>query len=200
VVTGNNVTLIATSAQGCVDSITKTITVYPQPVADFSADDYVAIVGQQVNFNDLTAPNAVSWEWNFGDNSSNALNQNPSHGYNFGGIYPVTLFVTDVNGCKDTVMKEITVALPPEVPTGFSPNGDGNNDIYYVLGGPFTKCHFRIYNNWGELIFESFDQKAGWDGTYKGAPQPMGVYVWVVDAETENGDGYHKSGDVTLLR
>lgn len=200
VVSGNMVTLVVTSAQGCVDSITKAVSVLPQPVADFSADDYNAIVGQQINFTDLTTPSSNSWSWNFGDNSSNALTQNPSHSYNFGGIYPVTLYVTDANGCKDTVTKEIIIALPPEVPTGFSPNGDGHNDVFYVLGGPFSKCHFRIYNNWGELIFESFDQQTGWDGTYKGAPQPMGVYVWVVDAETENGDAYHKSGDVTLLR
>ncbi|MFL5752393.1 MAG: PKD domain-containing protein [Bacteroidia bacterium] len=200
VVSGNNVTLVVTSAQGCKDSITKSVSVLPQPVADFSADDYNALVGQQINFTDQTTPSGTAWSWNFGDNSSNALNQNPSHSYNFGGVYPVTLYVTDANGCKDTVTKEIIVALPPEVPTGFSPNGDGHNDVYYVLGGPFTECHFRIYNNWGELIFESFEQKTGWDGTYKGAPQPMGVYVWVVDATTENGDAYHKSGDVTLLR
>ena len=59
---------------------------------------------------------------------------------------------------------------------------------------------FRIYNNWGELIFESFDQMNGWDGTYNGIEQPVGVYVYTVRAVTEDDEVHELSGDVTLLR
>ncbi len=191
--------LIVTAANGCKDTVKKTITVFPEPHADFVANDYTASIGQVIQFTDLST-NPVSWSWNFSDNSSNALIQNPTHAYNIAGIYPVTLIITDKNGCVAKVTKEIIIALPPLVPNGFSPNGDGQNDMFYVLGGPFIKCHLKVFNNWGELIFESFEQKNGWDGKRNGVEQPLGVYVWVVDAESENGDTYKKSGDVTLIR
>lgn len=207
--TGNTATLIVTSAQGCKDTVTKALNVLPQPLANYAinsdlANPYYAQIYQSLSFTDLT-PNSVSWIWNFSDNSSNALTANTTHSFNIGGIYPVTLMIVDANGCKDTVIKEVIISLPPEVPSGFSPNGDGHNDVFYVLGGPFKKCHLRIYNNWGELIFESFEQKNGWDGKRNGVEQPLGVYVWVVDAENEIGDNqglktFNKSGDVTLLR
>ncbi len=197
--TGNSATLIVTSAQGCKDTITKVLNILPQPQADFAASQYVANVGDQISFTNLT-PNSISWAWDFHDNSSYVLSQNATHIFNLGGIYPVALMIVDVNGCRDTIIKDITIALPPDVPTGFSPNGDGHNDIFYVYGGPFIKCHLRIYNNWGELIFESFEQKYGWDGRRDGVEQPVGVYVWVVDAENAKGQRFNKSGDVTLLR
>jgi gliding motility-associated-like protein len=72
-----------------------------------------------------------------------------------------------------------------DVPTAFTPNGDGINDIIYVDGWGIRKLnYFRIYNRWGELLFESNDIKIGWDGTYKGVPQNMETYVWQVSVET----------------
>jgi gliding motility-associated-like protein len=197
--TTQTVTLVVGTALGCTDTVTQTVNVNNPPNADFTVDDWILAMNQQANFTNLT-PNTNAWTWFFGDNSGTSTQQNPSYSYPIGGIYPVTLIVTDLNGCMDTVIKEVTVVLPPVVPTGFSPNGDGSNDIFYPRGGPFTKMHMRIYNNWGELIFETHELTGGWDGTYKGVPQPLGVYVWVVDAENENGDTFHDSGDVTLLR
>ncbi|HWY35905.1 MAG TPA: PKD domain-containing protein, partial [Nitrosopumilaceae archaeon] len=88
--TGNTGTLVVTSAQGCKDSITKPITVLPRPIANFNADNYIVDVGQVVNFTDASTP-SVQWNWAFSDNSSNSLVQNPSHSWNIGGLYPVTL-------------------------------------------------------------------------------------------------------------
>ncbi|HYG53593.1 MAG TPA: gliding motility-associated C-terminal domain-containing protein, partial [Flavobacteriales bacterium] len=104
------------------------------------------------------------------------------------------------NGCVDTMRQEVVVFLPPHVPSGFSPNGSGANDMLYVYGGPFTDLEFKVYNNWGELIFTSNDQAMGWDGNYKGAPQPIGVFVWTLKATTPDGTLHEKHGDVTLLR
>jgi gliding motility-associated-like protein len=110
------------------------------------------------------------------------------------------LVVTDVNGCQDTVVRDMLVFMPPQVPNGFSPNGTGPNNAFNVLGGPFLELNFRVYNNWGQLIFESNDQALGWDGTYNGIEQPIGVYVWTVRAVTLEGQQHELSGDVTLLR
>lgn len=193
------VTLIVTSAQGCMDTITIATTVFPVPTANFTADDFIAVIGQQINFTDQSTP-VVSWTWNFGDDTTHYYTQNPVHSYANGGTFIVTLIVTDLNGCSDTITHEVIISVPPAVPSGFSPNGDGQNDILFVYGGPYKELEFRIYNNWGELIFTSFKQTDGWDGRKDGKPQPIGVYVWTVKGVTEDNVSHELKGDVSLLR
>ncbi len=197
------VNLIVVSSQGCKDTVQKTVTVNPSPIAAFVADDYTADLGQLITFSDQSSANAVAWFWNFGDPTTlgdTSHLQNPTYIYNVGGKFKVMLVITDIYGCKDTIYKEIVVSLPPKVPSGFSPNGDDQNDILYVYGGPFDRLEFKIYNNWGELIFISTDQSVGWDGMKDGVPQPIGVYVYTVVGDTPDGITHHLSGDVTLLR
>ena len=86
------------------------------------------------------------------------------------------------------------------VPNAFSPNGDGNNDIIYVEGIGIDALNFKIYNRWGELVFESNDQQIGWDGTYKGIEQEMEVYTYTVDALFYNKESVVLKGNITLLR
>jgi gliding motility-associated-like protein len=197
-----NATLIVQSAQGCIDTAANIIGVLPGPGANFSIDDPTANVNQTVQFTDLSTNSPVSWFWDFGDSQldSTSTLQNPSHVYTVGGFYDVCLYVTDANGCVDTTCQTEIVSLPPAVPSGFTPNGDGENDVFYVYGGPFKTLEFRIYNNWGELIYISDKQSEGWDGKRKGLDQPIGVYVYTVYAVTEDGKDYQLSGDVTLLR
>lgn len=196
-----SVTLIVTSAQGCIDTVTNNTTVLPGPTAAFTSDDNTVNLYTDVNFTDQStpAPSIVSWYWDFEDGNS-SVDQNPVHQWDSAGFYDVMLVVTDANGCIDTVRNEIVVFLPPFIPSGFAPNNNGTNDVLYVLGGPFTELKFDIYNNWGQLIFTSEDQTVGWDGTYKGAIQPMGVYVYVVKATSLDGIEHELSGDVTLMR
>ena len=197
---GYNVTLIVTSSQGCMDTVTLPATVLAVPNANFTCDavNFIAVIGQTINFTDQSTP-AVSWTWNFGD-STFAYTQNPTHTYSYGGIFTVTEIVTDANGCSDTITHEVIISMPPAVPSGFSPNGDNQNDILYVYGGPYKELEFRIYNNWGELIFRSDKQTVGWDGSKDGKPQPMGVYVWTVRGVTEDNVSHELKGDVSLLR
>jgi gliding motility-associated-like protein len=195
----HNVTLIAISSQGCRDTITRPTSVLPSPFAHFISDNTIIGLNQPVNFTDQSTANIVSWHWNFGDSTTSTV-ENPSHGYNSAGLHHVCLTVTDVNGCTDSICGDIIVMTPPLVPTGFTPNGDGTNDIFYVKGGPFSNMDMRIYNNWGELIFESNNQGNGWDGTRNGVPQPIGVYVWTLKATTLDGKSHTQKGDVTLLR
>ncbi len=199
--TNYTVSLTVTSSFGCKDTIIKQITVIPGPDANFTITPDPLEALETGNFIDQsTGPGAlVSWYWGFGDEAaSNA--QNPQHAYATPGDFSVYLAVKDINGCIDTLRKDITVVLLPDVPTAFSPNGDGQNDYFLVRGGPFKTIAVRIYNNWGQLIFEADSQQEGWNGTFNGTEQPVGVYVWVVDVEMLNGKKIKKTGDVTLLR
>ena len=106
--------------------------------------------------------------------------------------------------CSDTASTDVVIetnqVYSPKVPTGFSPNSDNSNDVLYVRGGPFTSLHFKVYNQWGLLVFETNDPNAGWDGKYQSVDQAIGVYVYTVEAVTENGIHYKKSGEVNLIK
>jgi len=195
------VSLVVTSSYGCKDTIQKTVAVVPGPNADFSINPNPVEALEAANFTDLsTGPNSiVNWYWAFGDSTA-ANTQNTQHIYTDQGDYSVLLVVKDMNGCIDSARKDITIILLPDVPTAFSPNGDGQNDLFLVRGGPFKDINVRIYNNWGQLIFETNDQLEGWNGTFNGTEQPVGVFVWVVEVEMFNGKKIKKTGDVTLLR
>nr|WP_299201056.1 PKD domain-containing protein [uncultured Brumimicrobium sp.] len=194
------VTLTTTSDFGCTADTTITVAVIQSPTADFSMNPNPALVGQDVQYTDLsTGTNILGWYWDFDDGEASNI-QNPIHDYTNGGSYYVTLKVTDENNCTDTITKLITVELLPVLPTGFTPNGDGDNDVFIIRGGPFNSVDFKVYNNWGELIFTSTQQSDGWDGTYKGENAPLGVYTWTFVVEMGNGQIIKKSGDVTLIR
>ncbi len=196
-----NVVLIVTSSKGCKNLITKPVNVNPQPTAEFGLTNNPTLALETVYFSDFSTPvgTLVNWYWNFGDSTGAAV-QNPTHFFLNQGNYYITLTVVDANGCRDSITKPIEVTLLPLVPTAFSPNGDGSNDFLFVKGGPFEKMHFRVYNSWGEQIFEATEQKNGWDGKLRGQDCPVGVYVWVLDVDMYNNKSVRKTGDVTILR
>lgn len=194
------VSFTVTSDLGCVANTVQNVTVISSPTADFSINPNPALALQEVVFTDQSVGNQISdWYWDFGDGEGDNI-QNTLHGYELGGVYYVTLTVTDANNCKDTITKVISVALLPVLPTGFSPNGDGENDVFIIRGGPFIAVDFKVYNNWGQLIFETNDGNEGWDGTFRGENSPLGVYTWTFVVEMGNGQIVKKSGDVTLIR
>jgi gliding motility-associated-like protein len=160
-----------------------------------------AVAQEPIYFSNFSTPtNSISSSiWNFGDEGV-SFDLNPSHSYAGAGIYTITLTVFDNNGCSDTASKTVEITLLPQVPTAFTPNSDNNNDLLFVKGGPFGKMLFRVYNNWGELLFETTDQKIGWDGKKNGVDQPVGVYVWTLEVEMYNNRQVKKNGDVTIMR
>lgn len=88
-----------------------------------------------------------------------------------------------------------------DVPSAFTPNGAGENDIVYVKGHGIEELfYFRIYNRWGELIFETNDINVGWDGTYKGEAQNMETYIYQAKVRFYNGEFEEKGGSITLIR
>jgi gliding motility-associated-like protein len=206
--TGNQtVSLVVTNAGGCKDSITKTVFINPNPTTTFT---FTPLCKDSVMFasSSSTVPNVTNWGWNFGDTTFSALT-NPNHTYNDTGTYYVTLTVTSDSGCVasfvDTVhvvscSDENPIVTNPAVPSGFTPNGDGKNDILFVKGGPFKTLEFRIFNEWGNQIFKSDVQSTGWDGTFKHAPQTAGRYLWTLTGEVVDGREVKMSGEVILSR
>ena len=87
------------------------------------------------------------------------------------------------------------------VPSGFTPNNDGNNDVIRpILMGMRSLKLFRIYNRWGQLLFTTSEKGKGWDGTFKGSQQDPGTFVWMAEGETYLGENIKKQGTVVLLR
>ncbi|MCJ0743511.1 Ig-like domain-containing protein [Pedobacter montanisoli] len=86
------------------------------------------------------------------------------------------------------------------IPNTFTPNNDGKNDIFYAYGNSISKFTMKVYNQWGQLLFESQSILTGWDGTHKGKAQPNGAYVYYIEVTFENGSSKKLKGTITLLR
>jgi gliding motility-associated-like protein len=87
------------------------------------------------------------------------------------------------------------------VPKAFSPNKDGKNDLLFpFLVNIKTLKYFRIYNRWGQRMFQTSESKDGWDGIYNNIPQPLDTYTWVVEGIDVNGITIFKKGQTVLLR
>ncbi len=210
-----SLTLTAYNSEACNDSSSATgsFTVFENPVALFDADSVYNLI-EEVHFTNLSA-GAVTFAWHFDDGDS-AFIESPAHAYPDSGFYVPCLKVTSEYGCDSTYCRRIEIDFRGaiEVPNAFSPNGDGSNDMLYVRGEGVRDLEFRVYNRWGELVFESTDagivcneldiclaKGKGWDGTYKGEQQEMDVYVYTLQAVFVNGKSSKlKKGNITLLR
>ena len=148
----------------------------------------------------------VGWNWDFGNGQTSILPNPPTQEYfisnNVNG-YPVRLSVIDTAGCADTIYRIITVAdnCYIAVPSAFTPNGDGLNDYLYPLNAyKATNLLFRVYNRYGDLIFETKDWTKKWDGTYRGVPQATSVFVWTLDYIDTGNKKISLKGTTTLIR
>ncbi len=182
------------------DTTTQTITVHPNPVAGFTFSPNPGKENTPTTFTS-TSTGASRYSWDFGDGTTSDL-PNPVHQYNVTATFNACLVVNNTFGCADTVCQEVSSIIVPflDVPNAFTPNGDGVNDQVFVRGFGIAKMTFRIYNRWGQLVFQSASPNSGWDGRYKGVLQPMDAYGYTLEVEFSNGSRATKKGDITLLR
>lgn len=118
------------------------------------------------------------------------------------------LIILGLSFSNSYAQQRFTTPQPPKVegrdlmiPNAFSPNGDGNNDIFRILNiTNQTLIEFKIFNRWGTFVFETQDPKKGWDGKYKGADQPIGVYGYIIRIVYPEGVENTYKGTVTLIR
>lgn len=181
-----------------------TARVYILPNSFFDiAPRHVYVNDEPVNFFNLSE-NADIFEWDFGDGTT-STELNPKHIYTKEGTYPITLKVWTVNNCIDIYVMENAVFVEPsgvvEFPNVFRPASPLEENRVFKPGiiDHVDDYHLMIFNRWGELIFESFDQEVGWDGTYNGQPAKQDVYIWKVKGTYTDGKGFTKTGDVTLM-
>ncbi len=177
------------------------------PLADFEfSPEFPSILDNEVSFFDRST-GANSWNWSFGDGTM-AFVPSPQHTYADSGVYVVQLIVTHLNNCQDTVGK--TIDIQPlifyHLPNAFTPDGDGNNDVFGGIGATsvqdFRSFRLAIYSRWGNLIFESNDPGTGWNGQLSNSGEllPQDVYVYLLTYEDARGNSVSKNGFVTLVR
>lgn len=118
------------------------------------------------------------------------------------GTTDYTLSVVTADGCKASASERVEVFYDVRLPAAFTPNGDGHNDVFRVPPSiPVVIKRFAVYNRAGGLVFYTTNAGEGWDGSYRGHPQPAGVYVWLVeyDDPVTRAVG-EKQGTVVLVR
>lgn len=203
-----NVTLQATSSKGCVGTVTKPVTVLGQ------------FTSPVVTASNITA-NAITFGWpavagatSYSVSVNGGAATSPSSGatgltHVVTGLQPnqtVTIMVTAIgaNTCQNSTGTATAKTLLPDVgvfvANTFTPNGDGKNDLLLVRSNYIRSINMKIFNQWGELIFTNTDVIKGWDGTYKGKAQPVGVYVYVLSATMQDGSIVNKKGSINLIR
>lgn len=198
-----SVKCLAKSPQGCLDSMLKAkyISIQITPIAKYEiSNKNVLIPNYKINFNNLSTI-AGQYIWSFGDSTISAL-KNPSHLFLDSGNFKVCLTASNSDYCKSVYCEKVSVKYPGSIalPNAFSPNNDGKNDVFKVLGGPINKMVLNIYNNWGSLVFTSESQDDGWDGTYNGDAQPVGEYSYRLTGVLSDGSEVNKNGVVNLTR
>jgi len=202
-----SVSLTARATNNCItgDTASKIISLpapYGYPVADFTFTPTEPDEDEVVRFTDASLrAHPDSYWWDFGDGASSS-EKNPQHIYSELGAYTICLSVANEYSCPDSACKQLLIVSDDlvDLPTAFTPNGDDHNDIFIVRGKDIEKIDLKIFNRWGELVFQSKNPYFGWDGTYKGEPQEMEVYDWLLNATLKSGTGVFKKGNVTLLR
>ncbi|MDB4089463.1 PKD domain-containing protein [Flavobacteriales bacterium] len=195
--------LKTTSSDGCVfyDSLPVPLIIYPKPIADFlTVPPVVSVFRPEVYF-DNKANGAVNYVWDFGDGSS-GTDGFPTHMFpKEVGYYTITQYAFSAFGCVDSISKTIYVKdeFTMYVPNAFTPEKDFNN-LFLVKGYEINNFHLKVFNRWGELLFESKDETEGWDGKYNGSDCPVGVYIYIVQAKDNTENDHLKKGHISLIR
>lgn len=196
-----DVELIAVSSYGCNDTLALPtyIEVYDVPQAEFEMEQTNDVNGEFEFTNLSTGGN--SFAWNFGDGSVDST-YSPLHQYAIPANYTVTLITTNEDGCSDTTARTMPADWPLNVfiPNTFTPNGDGVNDYFTLFGDGFKRFHLRVYDRWGEKVFDTDEGILTWDGNFKNKPLNTAVFVYIADIELLDGFSMRRYGDVTLLR
>lgn len=199
--------LTYTDVNGCRDSVTKPglIIVHAKPVASFYATpDHGNILEPHIDFINTSQGTNNTWLWNIASFTT-AITKNTSYDFVDPGLYQITLYATNTFGCKDSTTQFIKI--DPDnvfyVPSGFTPNYDGKNDVFMAEAyGVFNNDGFKmmIYDRWGSKLFESNDIYKGWDGTRHGEVVQEDVYIYTFNYKDSTGKLHTKTGQVSLIK
>jgi gliding motility-associated-like protein len=195
--------LSVTNAAGCKSATTDAVTIRVLPKARiFAGNDTSIAINQPLQLNAVDIDNIgfVDYAWTSSFGLDNAAIKNPTAILNNDRTYTIT--ATTANGCKSTDDINIRVFTKADVyvPTAFTPNGDGVNDLLRpILIGIKELKFFTVYNRYGEIVFRTSTHNAGWDGLIGGKMQNTGSFVWVAEAIDFKGNTIFKKGMATLI-
>ncbi|MEY3433550.1 MAG: hypothetical protein RL131_1486, partial [Bacteroidota bacterium] len=191
--------LIVSDIEGCTDSLSKIISVGEQPIGK-QLPFVSAIVNRPLQLN-ARAFVKTNYNWIPRQGLNNYTIQNPIFQYDQEVQYLISMqnefncIYTDT--LKVLIFKEKDIMMPK----AFSPNGDGVNDVIrpFLIGIQEFK-YLRIFNRWGNLVYQDKDPNKGWDGFYKGAKQAMETYTWIAEGIDIDGQTIKRGGNFVLLR
>lgn len=177
--------------------------------ADFEVYDTATYCEGQVFIKDLSSDDLIK-EWNTGTGIIEDSNNPFKLQYPSAGAYEITLkVINSLNGCENILTKSIVLDAIGElykVPNLFTPNNDGENDLFrpIILNEDFIDiikiASFKVYNRWGNLVYDNADPNLGWDGMYQGTIAPAEVYAYYLELEVVGCNSLTKKGNVTLMR
>ncbi|MCW3086337.1 MAG: domain containing protein, partial [Bacteroidetes bacterium] len=199
----NSGTYIVTATNTCgSSSVSITVTV-DSVTALFTASPTSGVYPLPVNFSNNSSASAIAYAWDFGDNATSAVTT-PNHTYQTPGAYMVMLTAVNANGCTDTYMLTITVLENPsilQIPNVFTPNNDGENDLFKVTSEGIVEFSCAVFDRWGIKMAELSAVNQGWDGrTSAGEPASDGTYYYVLKAKGAEGKEYDEKGFIQLIR
>jgi gliding motility-associated-like protein len=199
------VSLTVTDVNGCVGTSTQTdfIQVYERPIAGFRVNpstDY--IIGEdELSLSNLSQDARFSYYIIDGDT---ILGATSTYDLTEPGTYNITQVVINAQGCTDEMTKTVTARFGSEfyIPLAFTPDNDGKNDVFKVVGEEIKSYFIEIYDRWGAPIFTSSNMEEGWDGIISKSqvPAPSGVYVFKLELRDYKNRPIQESGSITLLR
>ncbi len=178
------------------------------PTADFYLNPNPASIFEPtVSAFSQSSNDAVSYLWQV-PNATPSFSSSKNAEFTFPDTvaeYPVTLIVTNSNGCSDTLQRIASLQNEVQIfaPNSFTPDNDEFNQTWkiYMLGIDVYDFNLIVYNRWGEVIWESNNSESGWDGTYGGKLVPAGSYVWKIETKDKNTDKrYTFDGYVNVIR
>lgn len=195
--TTTDYTLYVTDKNGCVDTLPVSLQVYPEAMVSLP-DSAVLYPGDSYQLD--PGGNALYFSWfpTVGLNDPNVANPVASPSVN-------TLYLVvgrTESGCesRDSIYIMVHEETVMNMPNAFTPGVAPNSEFKLSHLGIATLKSFKIYNRWGTKVFESTDVNQGWDGNFNGQPQPIGVYVYTIEAVSNKGNSFVKQGNVTLIR
>lgn len=193
-----NYYVLITNADGCKDTLKSEVTVNPLPIVESYPVDTTIKYGHSIP---LYAFGGTYYSWTPSSTLNDGLSGNPLATPKETTYYVVTGASDDGCMATDTSIVRIDYRSPVMVPNAFSPNGDGLNDVFGVQNLKFQKLlEFRIFDRWGQQVFETMNPSVGWDGTKNGKPMNADVYYYYI--KLGYADDYVETfkGDLTLIR
>lgn len=189
-------TVRVTDSNGCADEEEVVVTIWPLPVVEAGLGDIIEWFESSSVEGVVSSEHAFWWTPEEYVECENCLETT---------VFPdttmwFTLHAVDENGCEGRDSVEVVVYGPLFAPNTFTPNDDGKNDVFYVVGLWLDDFELEIYDRWGEKIYASRDPKEGWNGTFRGIPCQIDTYVWKVKYRHAEKGNQILYGHVNLVR